>query len=138
MPYIVAIAHYEDDYKHRYDNSVHPQSPKLFFDKKNAEKFVANYIFDNMDCNKNLLEMRNLFKKNIEKIIVIDNNEWEFQKDIKDDFELMEDIYYKLCVGIYVDYIFDYNIYEVIFEDSCQPDCITFTKNKNHICVQDK
>ncbi len=54
----VIFTTYEDDYKHRYDNGVYPESPILFSTKKKAfecinnrmirelEEFVNNHISD--------------------------------------------------------------------------------------------
>ena len=64
--YCVTITHFEDDYKHRHDNGVYPQKPKMFKSKENAQKYVANEIADaieeRLECKERLMtEVKSLW-----------------------------------------------------------------------------
>jgi len=43
--YSVVITTYEDDYEHRYDDGVYPEQPELFKTLKDAENYVCERIF---------------------------------------------------------------------------------------------
>jgi hypothetical protein len=113
--YSVVITTYEDNYKHRYDDGVYPEQPVLFKKLKDAENYVCERIFTEIDSDDTI-------KYNDEHIKMCkDENGDEYpilDESIKYDFEIMNKLKEELLVGEFVDYKLDYTIQECEIRES--------------------
>lgn len=119
--WLVQFTDYEDDYKHRYDDGVYPETPVLFATEKEAQQNVCEQL-----CKRMLSEIfelkHNDFIKN-EKVLgkYFDYTKWdkeneiwpELLDDVKTDYNKMVKIWKFFVKGEFVDYKFDWTIYKL-------------------------
>ncbi len=125
MPFILTITTYEDDYKHRYDNGVYPETPKLFRTNKAAQKYlcecIANVIEQDI-CDYDKIDEA---EKQYFNIVMKTNSEGESyiaDVSIKDkykyDLDVLDNLRISHCKGEFVEYTWDYNLHQIDFEKS--------------------
>ncbi len=114
------ITNYEDDYKHRYDNGVYPEEPKLFKLKSNLDKYLNNYIYDAINQYINEYGITK-FDESIEKYIqsykIEESQYLPIDEIYKDNYVVLKLLHENLMQGEFIDYKFDWNISEVEFYD---------------------
>jgi hypothetical protein len=125
MPFTVQITKFEDDYKHRYDSGVYPQSPKLFRHYENAKKFVCEEMTDHVIVYINEEWNKDPIQKQYFNIV---DDCLEIKHEYKHDLDAIEVLIETYLKGAYVDYLVEYDISDTTFEDD---DAVAASKFKS-------
>jgi hypothetical protein len=103
----VVITEYDDDYKHRGDDSAYSSSPKCFTTKNKAEKYaikeMCDYISTNInDCEKSIPD-------NLKHYFTLENNKY-CVKDQKLTMKDLDILHAEFCTGEFVPQTVDWSI----------------------------
>lgn len=113
------ITRYEDDYKHRYDNGVYPDKPKIFEDFELMMDYLRNEIDKEIKYSKfydkfeNFKELKDYYSDIDNYYLEVgDSHGHNFELQLKDNVSI-KDLQNKFLCGQYVDYHLDYEITKV-------------------------